>query len=46
MDAPFSMEEVQQPINQMPSDKTPRPDAFTGIFFKKFWDVIEDNVFF
>jgi hypothetical protein len=27
-------EEVKNAINEMPSDKAPRPDGFTGVFFK------------
>src|ERR1041384_2198359 len=28
----------------MPSDKAPGPDGFTGIFFKKCWDVIKHDI--
>lgn len=30
----ISMEEVREDINLMPGDKAPRPDGFTGLFFK------------
>jgi hypothetical protein len=33
---PFSVEEVRNAINQIPSDKAPGPDGFTG-FFLKVW---------
>lgn len=35
------MEEVQDAINQMPSDKAPMPDGFTCLFFKNCWDIIK-----
>jgi hypothetical protein len=32
-DAPLSMEEVQEAVNQMPFDKAPNPDGLTcGLF--------------
>ena len=31
-------------INQMPSDKAPRPDGYTGAFFKATWDIIKDDI--
>lgn len=42
--APFTEEEVKNAINQMPSDKAPGPDGFTGAFFKKCWDIIKVDV--
>jgi hypothetical protein len=44
IDAPFSEEEVQEAIRQMPSDKAPGPDGFTGAFFKKCWGIIKDDL--
>lgn len=41
---PISVEEVREAINQMPSDKAPGPDGFTGLFFKKCWDIIKDDI--
>jgi hypothetical protein len=29
-------------IRKIP-DKAPYPDGFTGVFFKKCWDIIKDN---
>jgi hypothetical protein len=42
--APFSEEEVKCAINQMPNDKAPGPDGFTGAFFKKCWEIIKVDV--
>ncbi|KAK1663557.1 hypothetical protein QYE76_051716 [Lolium multiflorum] len=41
---PFTEEEVKEAINQMPSDKAPGPDGFTGAFFKICWDTIKVDV--
>lgn len=32
---PFTEEEVKNAIDQIPNDKAPRPDGFTGAFFQK-----------
>jgi mannosylglycoprotein endo-beta-mannosidase len=40
----FSKDEVRNAINQMPSDKALGPDGFTGIFFKKCWGIIKDDI--
>ena len=41
---PFTEEEVKNAIDQMPSDKAPGPDGFTGAFFKKCWGLIKVDV--
>jgi hypothetical protein len=40
---PFSVEEVRNAINQIPSDKAPGPDGFTGGFLKKSVDTIKGD---
>lgn len=35
LDSPITEEEVLAAIKEMPSDKAPGPDGFTGLFFKK-----------
>ena len=44
LEAPFSLQEVQNTINAMPSDKAPGPDGFTSAFFKACWGIIQDDV--
>jgi hypothetical protein len=44
LEAPFSREEVKQVIMDMPSDKAPGPDGFSGIFFKLCWNTIADDL--
>ena len=44
LDLPFSEEEVWKTILQLPSDKAPRPDGFTGRFYKSCWPVIKEDI--
>ena len=44
LDSPMSESEVLEAINDMPSDKAPWPDGFTGLFFKKCWDIIKHDL--
>jgi endonuclease/exonuclease/phosphatase family metal-dependent hydrolase len=39
--APFSHEEIDKVVAQMPSDKSPGPDGFSGLFLKVCWPVIK-----
>jgi hypothetical protein len=41
---PFTEEEVHNAINQMPGDKAPGPDGFTGAFFKRCWGLIKADI--
>jgi exonuclease III len=41
IDEPFTEEEVFKAISQMPTDKAPGPDGFTGAFFKRCWGTIK-----
>jgi hypothetical protein len=38
---PFSMEEIDQVVAHMPSDKSPGPDGFSGLFLKVCWPIIK-----
>jgi hypothetical protein len=29
----------------MPSDKAPGPDGFNGVFFKKCWNIIKEDIY-
>jgi mannosylglycoprotein endo-beta-mannosidase len=44
LDLPFTEEEVWSTIKQMPSDKAPGPDGFTGCFYKTCWAIIKKDI--
>jgi mannosylglycoprotein endo-beta-mannosidase len=41
---PFTEEEIKAAITQMPDDKVPGLDGFTGSFFKRCWEIIKVDV--
>jgi hypothetical protein len=41
LDAPFSVQEVEDIIKRLPADKSPGPDGFTGHFYKVCWPIIK-----
>lgn len=44
LDLPFTEEEVWSTIKQMPSDKAPGPDGYTGRFYKTCWPIIKEDI--
>ena len=44
LDMPFTEEEVWHIIKNLPSDKAPGPDGFTGRFYKSCWPIIKEDV--
>jgi exonuclease III len=44
LDIPFSVEEVWSTIKNLPSDKAPGPDGFTGKFYKTCWVIIKEDL--
>jgi hypothetical protein len=44
LDMSFTEEEVWATIKELPSDKSPAPDRFTGTFYKSAWPVIKADV--
>jgi hypothetical protein len=44
LDSPFSEHEVWETIGELPSDKAPGPDGFTGRFYKVCWSTIKDDI--
>ena len=40
---PFSVEEVEQVINDMPCDKSPGPDGLSGAYYKFSCDIIKKD---
>jgi hypothetical protein len=43
--APFTKEEIDNVVKQMPTDKAPGPDGFNGMFFKKCWHIIKQDIY-
>lgn len=43
--APFSREEIDLLIKQIPTDKAPGPDGFNGLFMKKCWQIIKEDFY-
>jgi hypothetical protein len=41
---PFTEEEVLHAIKQLPVDKAPVLDGFTGFFLKKCWAIIKEDL--
>ena len=40
----FSEEEVKKAIFDLPGDKAPGPDGYSGAFFKACWEIIKDDI--
>ncbi|WVZ58922.1 hypothetical protein U9M48_009140 [Paspalum notatum var. saurae] len=44
LDIPISEEEVWNTIKQLPSDKAPGPDGFTGRIYKACWPILKEDL--
>jgi mannosylglycoprotein endo-beta-mannosidase len=44
LEAPFTCDEVRKVIMDLPSDRAPGPDGFSGSFFKLCWEIIADDL--
>lgn len=42
---PFSMEEIKRVVFELKQHKAPGPDGIPGEFYKKFWDLIKNDLF-
>ena len=43
--APFTKEEIDNIVKHMSVDKAPGPDGFNGMFFKKCWQIIKEDIY-
>jgi hypothetical protein len=44
LELPFSLDEIKRAIDDMPADKAPGPDGFSGAFFRACWDTVKDDL--
>jgi hypothetical protein len=44
LEVPFTLEEVKAAVFDMPTDKAPGPDGFSGVFFRTSWDIIKGDM--
>jgi hypothetical protein len=44
IDACFSEEEIWAAVKELPSDRAPGPDGFSGIFYKTAWGIIKQDI--
>jgi hypothetical protein len=44
LDTPFTEDEIASVIKEMPSEKAPDPDGFIGLFYKKCWTIIKEDL--
>jgi hypothetical protein len=44
LDSPFTQDEIASVIKEMPTEKAPGPDGFIGLFYKKCWTVIKEDL--
>lgn len=42
---PFTTQEIDGVIKDMPADKAPGPDGFTGVFLKACWPIIKEDFY-
>jgi hypothetical protein len=43
LDLPFSLEEIEEVVKDMPADRSPGPDGFNGAFLKKCWQLVKED---
>lgn len=44
LDHPFTLDEIKLTIDELPTEKAPGSDGFTGIFYKSCWDIIKQDL--
>jgi hypothetical protein len=44
LDAPFTEDEITAVIKEMAAEKAPGPDGFIGLFYKKCWRIVKQDI--
>nr|XP_051201804.1 uncharacterized protein LOC127315350 [Lolium perenne] len=44
LDNPFTSKEIWEAIKDSPAEKAPGPDGFTGIFYRRCWGIIKQDI--
>jgi hypothetical protein len=45
LDSPFSIEEIDVVVKELPLDKSPLSDGFNGMFIKRCWNIIKADFY-
>ena len=45
LEAPFTMDDIDQVIKELPTDRAPGPDGFNGTFLRRCWDIIKQDFY-
>ena len=45
IELPFTTEEMDSVVKNMPFDKSPGPDGFNGAFLKKSWNTVKSQIY-
>jgi hypothetical protein len=45
IESPFTKEDIDRVVKRLPVDKAPGPDGFNGLFLKKCWHIIKEDIY-
>jgi hypothetical protein len=45
LESPFTKEDIDRVVKRLPVDKAPGPDGFNGLFLKKCWHIIKEDIY-